>query len=76
MMCGVCRHPNYLEESSVFGLLSVRPDFLARKTLCLDWIRGDAGLVCVFSVPALDKKLMESKTDYEEYKKSVWGLIR
>ena len=32
-------------------------------------------LFVFYSVPALDKKLMESKTDYEEYKKSVWGLI-
>ena len=32
-------------------------------------------LFVFYSVPALDKKLMESKTDYEKYKKSVWGLI-
>ena len=72
---GLCRHPNYLGELSFWFVIGLA-GFLGTKDP-LVWI----GFVVMFalfvfySVPALDKKLMESKTNYEEYKKSVWSLI-
>ena len=72
---GLCRHPNYLGELSFWFVIG-SAGFLGTKDP-LVWI-GFVVMLALFvfySVPALDKKLMESKTDYEEYKKSVWGLI-
>ena len=72
---GLCRHPNYLGELSFWFVIG-SAGFLGTKDP-LVWI-GFVVMLALFvfySVPALDKKLMESKTDYEEYKKSVWSLI-
>ena len=72
---GLCRHPNYLGELSFWFVIG-SAGFLGTKDPFV-WI-GFVVMLALFvfySVPALDKKLMESKTDYEEYKKSVWGLI-
>jgi len=72
---GLCRHPNYLGELSFWfvigfagyiGLVELKAWFGFIVMLIL---------FLFYSIPALDKKLVASKTGYQEYKDATWSLI-
>ena len=71
----LCRHPNYLGELSFWFVIGMA-GFLgtAESKVWIGFIAMLA-LFVLYSVPALDKKLLASKEGYDEYKKNVPSLI-
>jgi steroid 5-alpha reductase family enzyme len=74
---GWCRHPNYLGEIGfwigifVFG-------YAAQGSTANDIAAGPVAMVLLFlfvSIPMIERKLLEDKPDYAEYKQSSFALI-
>jgi len=72
---GFCRHPNYLGELSFWFVIG------CAGYIGLDELKAWSGFVVMlalfvfYSIPALDKKLIDSKIDYQNYKNATWSLI-
>lgn len=71
----LCRHPNYLGELSFWFVIGFA-GYIGLGDLNA-WIGFLVmfALFIFYSVPALDRKLTESKLGYDEYKKEVLSLI-
>lgn len=72
---GLCRHPNYLGELSFWFVIGLA-GFIG-LTEYKAWI-GFVVMLALFvfySIPALDKKLIESKNGYQDYIDATWSLI-
>ncbi len=72
---GLCRHPNYLGELSFWFVIGFA------GYIGLEELKAWFGFVVMlalfvfYSIPALDKKLIASKIDYQDYKNATWSLI-
>ena len=72
---GLCRHPNYLGELSFWFVVGFA------GYIGLEELKAWFGFVVMlalfvfYSIPALDKKLVASKIDYQDYKNATWSLI-
>ena len=72
---GLCRHPNYLGELSFWFVIGFAGYIGLAELKVWSGFAVMLALFVFYSIPALDKKLVESKIDYENYKKVTWGLI-
>ena len=71
----LCRHPNYLGELSFWFVIGMAGFLGTAESRVSIGFMAMLALFVLYSVPALDKKLLASKEGYDQYKKNVPSLI-